>query len=104
MPRGTVYVSALNMETVRFSETLVPTCMSTRRYKPDDHVNTLTVERTSKSHRLILVKPMQLTAEVEVQTRRCLRVMLMCKKKGKVVPLRSIEAHLGDRRYSSYCF
>jgi hypothetical protein len=26
------------------------------------------------------------------------------KKKGKVVPLRSIEAHLGDRRYSSYSF
>jgi hypothetical protein len=25
-------------------------------------------------------------------------------KKGKVVPLRSIEAHLGDRRYSSYSF
>jgi hypothetical protein len=25
-------------------------------------------------------------------------------KKGKVVPLRSIEAHLGNRRYSSYCF
>jgi hypothetical protein len=24
--------------------------------------------------------------------------------KDKVVPLRSIEAHLGDRRYSSYCF
>jgi hypothetical protein len=24
--------------------------------------------------------------------------------KGKVVPLRSIEAHLGDRRYSSYSF
>jgi hypothetical protein len=24
--------------------------------------------------------------------------------KGKVVPLRSIEAHLGDRRYSSYRF
>jgi hypothetical protein len=24
--------------------------------------------------------------------------------KGKVVPLRSIEAHLSDRRYSSYCF
>jgi hypothetical protein len=24
--------------------------------------------------------------------------------KGKVVPLRSIEAHLGDSRYSSYCF
>jgi hypothetical protein len=24
--------------------------------------------------------------------------------KGKAVPLRSIEAHLGDRRYSSYCF
>jgi hypothetical protein len=23
-------------------------------------------------------------------------------KKGKAVPLRSIEAHLGDRRYSSY--
>jgi hypothetical protein len=23
---------------------------------------------------------------------------------GKVVPLRSIEAHLGDRRYSSYSF
>jgi hypothetical protein len=27
-----------------------------------------------------------------------------CSKKGKVVPLRSIEAHLGDRRYSSYSF
>jgi hypothetical protein len=26
------------------------------------------------------------------------------KKKGKAVPLRSIEAHLGDRRYSSYSF
>jgi hypothetical protein len=26
------------------------------------------------------------------------------KVKCKVVPLRSIEAHLGDRRYSSYCF
>jgi hypothetical protein len=26
------------------------------------------------------------------------------KKKGKVVPLRSTEAHLGDRRYSSYSF
>jgi hypothetical protein len=26
------------------------------------------------------------------------------KGKGKVVPLRSIEAHLGDRRYSSYSF
>jgi hypothetical protein len=26
------------------------------------------------------------------------------KKKGKVVPLRSIEAHLGERRYSSYSF
>jgi hypothetical protein len=25
-------------------------------------------------------------------------------KKGKVVPLRSIEAHLGDRRYISYSF
>jgi hypothetical protein len=25
-------------------------------------------------------------------------------KKGKVVPLHSIEAHLGDRRYSSYSF
>jgi hypothetical protein len=25
-------------------------------------------------------------------------------KKGKVVPLRSIEAHLGDRRYRSYSF
>jgi hypothetical protein len=25
-------------------------------------------------------------------------------KKGKVVPLRPIEAHLGDRRYSSYSF
>jgi hypothetical protein len=25
-------------------------------------------------------------------------------KKGKAVPLRSIEAHLGDRRYSSYYF
>jgi hypothetical protein len=25
-------------------------------------------------------------------------------KKGKAVPLRSIEAHLGDRRYSSYSF
>jgi hypothetical protein len=25
-------------------------------------------------------------------------------KKGTAVPLRSIEAHLGDRRYSSYCF
>jgi hypothetical protein len=25
-------------------------------------------------------------------------------KKRKVVPLRSIEAHLGDRRYSSYSF
>jgi hypothetical protein len=25
-------------------------------------------------------------------------------KKGKVVPLRSIEAHLGERRYSSYSF
>jgi hypothetical protein len=24
--------------------------------------------------------------------------------KGKAVPLRSIEAHLGDRRYSSYSF
>jgi hypothetical protein len=24
--------------------------------------------------------------------------------KGKVIPLRSIEAHLGDRRYSSYSF
>jgi hypothetical protein len=24
--------------------------------------------------------------------------------KGKVVPLRSIEAHLGDRRCRSYCF
>jgi hypothetical protein len=24
------------------------------------------------------------------------------RKKGKVVPSRSIEAHLGDRRYSSY--
>jgi hypothetical protein len=23
---------------------------------------------------------------------------------SKAVPLRSIEAHLGDRRYSSYCF
>jgi hypothetical protein len=28
----------------------------------------------------------------------------MVKVKGKAVPLRSIEAHLGDRRYSSYCF
>jgi hypothetical protein len=27
-----------------------------------------------------------------------------CKKKGKVVPLRSIEAHVGDRRYSSCSF
>jgi hypothetical protein len=26
------------------------------------------------------------------------------KKKSEVVPLRSIEAHLGDRRYSSYSF
>jgi hypothetical protein len=26
------------------------------------------------------------------------------KVKGKVVPLRSIEAHLGERRYSSYSF
>jgi hypothetical protein len=26
------------------------------------------------------------------------------KRKGKAVPLRSIEAHLGDRRYSSYSF
>jgi hypothetical protein len=26
------------------------------------------------------------------------------KGKGKVVPLRSIEAHLADSRYSSYCF
>jgi hypothetical protein len=26
------------------------------------------------------------------------------KSKGKVVPLRSIEAHLGDRGYSSYSF
>jgi hypothetical protein len=26
------------------------------------------------------------------------------KGKGKVVPLRSIKAHLGDRRYSSYSF
>jgi hypothetical protein len=26
------------------------------------------------------------------------------KGKGKAVPLRSIEAHLGDRRYSSYSF
>jgi hypothetical protein len=26
------------------------------------------------------------------------------KKEGKVVPLRSIDAHLGDRRYSSYSF
>jgi hypothetical protein len=25
-------------------------------------------------------------------------------KKGKVVPLRSIEAHLGERKYSSYSF
>jgi hypothetical protein len=25
-------------------------------------------------------------------------------KKSKVVPLRSIEAHMGDRKYSSYCF
>jgi hypothetical protein len=25
-------------------------------------------------------------------------------KKGKVVPLRCIEAHLGDRRYSSFSF
>jgi hypothetical protein len=25
-------------------------------------------------------------------------------KEGKAVPLRSIEAHLGDRRYSSYSF
>jgi hypothetical protein len=29
---------------------------------------------------------------------------LIWKVKGKVVPLRSIEAHLGDRRYSSYSF
>jgi hypothetical protein len=26
------------------------------------------------------------------------------KKKDKMVPLRSIEAHLGERRYSSYSF
>jgi hypothetical protein len=26
------------------------------------------------------------------------------RRKGKAVPLRSIEAHLGDRRYSSYSF
>jgi hypothetical protein len=32
----------------------------------------------------------------------CVPVTHMCK--GKVVPLRSIEAHLGDRRYSSYSF
>jgi hypothetical protein len=31
-------------------------------------------------------------------------VCLSLVKKGKVVPLRSIEAHLGDRRYSSYSF
>jgi hypothetical protein len=32
-------------------------------------------------------------------------VSLLCSKvKNEVVPLRSIEAHLGDRRYSSYSF
>jgi hypothetical protein len=28
----------------------------------------------------------------------------MFKKRGKAVPLRSIEAHLGDRNYNSYSF
>jgi hypothetical protein len=31
-------------------------------------------------------------------------VAFISKVKGEVVPLRSIEAHLGDRRYSSYSF
>jgi hypothetical protein len=30
--------------------------------------------------------------------------LLYYSKKGKVVPLRSIEAHLGERRYSFYSF
>jgi hypothetical protein len=30
--------------------------------------------------------------------------VVSCKKKGKVVPLRSTQAPLGDRRYSSYSF
>jgi hypothetical protein len=32
------------------------------------------------------------------------RYSISKKVKGKVVPLRSIEAHLDERRYSSYCF
>jgi hypothetical protein len=32
------------------------------------------------------------------------QMLVYCYKKGKVVPLSSIEAHLGDRRYSSYSF
>jgi hypothetical protein len=31
-------------------------------------------------------------------------VYSLARKKGEVVPLRSTEAHLGDRRYSSYSF
>jgi hypothetical protein len=31
-------------------------------------------------------------------------IQYFCVKKGKVVPLRSIKAHLGERRYSSYPF
>jgi hypothetical protein len=33
-----------------------------------------------------------------------IRSRIQTVKKGKVVPLRSTEAHLGDRRYSSYSF
>jgi hypothetical protein len=34
----------------------------------------------------------------------CVYVGCLTKVKGKAVPLRSIEAHLGDRRYNSYSF
>jgi hypothetical protein len=40
--------------------------------------------------------------EMAVLTCRQYRSIKIKGKKGKVVPLRSIEAHLGDRRYRSH--
>jgi hypothetical protein len=42
--------------------------------------------------------------KVPYKLQNCQRCMLVKKKKDKVVPLRSTEGHLGDRRYSSYSF
>jgi hypothetical protein len=46
----------------------------------------------------------QLTFRDDTASCSCRRSLIIIIVNGKVVPLRPMQAHLGDRRYSSYSF